>query len=167
MLKARRSVLISLLIVFASIWITTLTLSVQDHSRVLAQSTQRIERLAQIAALHAERSILGADILAKVLTLEYLEEGDAINLSRWQTRSIADPRFYPQVGIIDSKGMYIAGNVIPFVKLDLSDRPHFTFHKNGSGGPLLVGRTLRGRASGKLSIQITRRIDKPGMTCPL
>ncbi len=162
MLKARRSVLISLLIVLASIWITTVILSIQDQSRVLTQSTQRIERLAKIAALHAERSIFGADILAKVLTLEYLQEGDAINLSKWQTSSIADPRFYPQVGIIDSKGMYVAGNITPLVKLDLSDRPHFIFHKNGSGGPLFVGRTVVGRISGKLSIQVTRRIDKPG-----
>ncbi len=162
MLKARRSILISLLIVFSSIWITTLILSAQDRSRVLAQSTQRVERLAKAAAFHAERSVLGADILAKILALEYLDQGEAINLSAWKTRSIADTRDYPQAGIINSKGFLIAGTSIPFVKLDLNDRPHFIFHKNGSSDPLFVGRTVVGRASGKLSIQVTRRIDKPG-----
>ena len=126
MLKARRSILISLLIVFASIWITTLILSAQDRSRVLAQSTQRVERLAKAAAFHAERSVLGADILAKILALEYLEQGEAIKLSAWKTRSIADTRDYPQAGIINSKGFLIAGTSIPFVKLDLNDRPHFS-----------------------------------------
>ncbi len=162
MLKARRPILISLLIVFASIWITTLILSVQDRSRVLAQSTQRVERLAKAAAFHAERSVLGADILAKFLALEYLAMGNAINLSMWKTRAIADTQLYPQVGIINSKGIAIAGSVTPFVKVDVSDRPHFLHHKNGSGGPLFVGRTVLGRSSGKLSIQVTRRIDKPG-----
>lgn len=128
---------------------------------MLAQSTERVERLAKVAALHAERSIFGADILAKFLTREYLEYGNAINLLSWQARAIADARLYPQVGVIDSKGIYIAGSVTPFVKLDLSDRPHFTFHKNESGGPLFIGRTVVGRATGKLSIQVTRRIDKP------
>ena len=93
---------------------------------MLAQSTQRVERLAKAAAFHAERSVLGADILAKILALEYLEQGEAIKLSAWKTRSIADTRDYPQAGIINSKGIYIAGNTTPFVKLDLNDRPHFS-----------------------------------------
>lgn len=130
---------------------------------MLAQSSQRIERLAKVAALHSERSFFGADILAKFVTLEYLDKGDAINLSGRQIRSLEDTRLYPQIGIINSEGFAIAGNVpTPFVKIDLRDRPHFLHHKNGSGEPLFIGRTVLGRSSGKLSIQVARRIDKPG-----
>ena len=161
MLKTRRSVLISLLIVFLAIWITTLTLSLEDRSRVLAQSTERIERLAKIAALHAERTFFGADILARYLALEYVEHGAAKDLSSLLFQPDRDTRLYPQFGIINSQGIYTSNIRTPPDRADFNDTPSFLHHKRASGDPFLIERIVDGRFSEKLSIQVTRRIDKP------
>ena len=149
-------------IAFFSIWMGYHVLSEEDYGRTYDESKTRIERLAQTAALHAERTIAGGDALARQMVLGYLEKGEKLDLFTWNRAGLVDPDFYPQIGIINSNGIYVKGSVAQFEKVDLNDRPHFVFHKNGNADVLFVGRVVRGRVSGKLSIQLTRRIDRPG-----
>jgi diguanylate cyclase (GGDEF)-like protein len=64
-----------------------------------------------------------------------------------------------QVAIIDSHGLAQASNVGPqgMQPIDLSDRDHYRFHLTHSEDVLYISRPVIGRASGKWSIQITRR----------
>ncbi|MCF8211192.1 MAG: hypothetical protein K9K38_17590, partial [Rhodoferax sp.] len=65
-----------------------------------------------------------------------------------------------QVGIIDAKGIYVLANLPTNGKLDLSDREHFKVHVAADTGELFVSKPVLGRASGKWSIQLTRRITR-------
>ena len=64
-----------------------------------------------------------------------------------------------QVAIIDSHGIAQASNVgpQPMQPIDLSDRDHYRFHLTHPEDVLYISRPVIGRASGRWSIQITRR----------
>ena len=67
-----------------------------------------------------------------------------------------------QIAIIDERGKMITSTAMPNPngKIDLSDREHFKFHKNSLSDVLDVSKPVIGRASGKWSIQFTRRFTK-------
>ena len=67
-----------------------------------------------------------------------------------------------QVAIIDDKGMMMASSARPqqFPPLDLSDREHFRYHLNNAADVLFISKPVMGRASGKMSVQLTRKFLK-------
>src|SRR5215207_9876848 len=64
-----------------------------------------------------------------------------------------------QVAIIDAKGMMRASNAgpKPTPAMDLSDREHFRFHVGRAEDVLFISKPVLGRASGRWSVQFTRR----------
>ena len=67
-----------------------------------------------------------------------------------------------QVAVIDSTGIARASNVgpQPLQPIDLSDRDHYQFHlKHPDEDILYISKPVIGRASGKWSIQVTRRFQ--------
>jgi diguanylate cyclase (GGDEF)-like protein len=67
-----------------------------------------------------------------------------------------------QIAIIDAKGQMVTSTAMPRPKtlVDLSDREHFRVHKSGNKDELHISRPIIGRASGKWSIQFTRRFTQ-------
>src|SRR5215471_3741037 len=66
-----------------------------------------------------------------------------------------------QVAIIDADGIMRASNAgpQPAAPLDLSDREHFKVHVDSSEDRLFISRPVIGRASGKWSVQFSRRFS--------
>jgi diguanylate cyclase (GGDEF)-like protein len=64
-----------------------------------------------------------------------------------------------QVAVIDSAGVARASNAgpQPLQPIDLSDRDHYQFHLTHPEDTLYISKPVIGRASGKWSIQVTRR----------
>lgn len=64
-----------------------------------------------------------------------------------------------QVAVIDAQGIMRASSAgpQPAPAIDLSDREHYKFHLNSEQDELFVSKPVVGRASGKWSIQLTRR----------
>lgn len=69
-----------------------------------------------------------------------------------------------QVAVIDRDGILAYSNLAkPNDRTDLSQREHFKFHEEaGNADHLFISRPLKGKISGKWSIQITRPILKQG-----
>jgi diguanylate cyclase (GGDEF)-like protein len=70
-----------------------------------------------------------------------------------------------QVAIIDANGISRASNAVqaPPGIIDISDREHFRVHVNSTEDKLFISKPLIGRASGKWSVQLTRRfLDQDG-----
>jgi signal transduction histidine kinase len=69
-----------------------------------------------------------------------------------------------QVAIIDRDGIMAFSNLAkPSDRVDLSEREHFRVHKEASQSDrLFISRPLKGKVSGKWSIQVTRPILKNG-----
>ncbi len=70
-----------------------------------------------------------------------------------------------QVAITDSKGIAWASNAVKQLTkpIDISDREHFKFQVNNTSDTLFISKPVIGRASGKWSVQLTRRyVNKDG-----
>ena len=79
-------------------------------------------------------------------------------------RLVSEKRFegqpVVQLGVADENGELTATNIVPFVKANVADREHFQVHRQQDTGVLFVSKPLVGRASGKWSIQLSRRVNK-------
>jgi diguanylate cyclase (GGDEF)-like protein len=70
-----------------------------------------------------------------------------------------------QVAIVDSHGIARASNAVKEItkSIDISDREHFKFQVNNTKDTLFISKPVVGRASGKWSVQLTRRfLNKDG-----
>ncbi len=63
--------------------------------------------------------------------------------------------------MIDEHGRYILSNLPDHRPIDLSDREHFRIHAESADVGLFVSKPVLGRASGKWSVQLTRRLNHP------
>jgi diguanylate cyclase (GGDEF)-like protein len=65
-----------------------------------------------------------------------------------------------QIAVIDAKGMMITSTAMPNPArpVDLSDREHYRFHATSKVDQLHISRPMIGRASGRWSVQFTRRL---------
>ena len=120
-----------------------------------------IVNLVRVNEEHALRTIRAADQTLLYMLEEYTEKQGKLDLAKMISTGVIDGSLFTQVGIIDSDGV-IELSSIPFAsRLDLSDRPHFKIHQLADTGALYISKAVLGRASGKWSIQLTRRINKP------
>lgn len=68
---------------------------------------------------------------------------------------------YILVSIADENGDLIISNQKPFMFANIGDREHFEVHKAVDTGEPFISKPVLKRSSGKWSIQMTRRINKP------
>ncbi|MEI7536854.1 MAG: ATP-binding protein, partial [Comamonadaceae bacterium] len=85
---------------------------------------------------------------------------DRLDLAALSAQGVIDTEIFNQVGVIDAQGIYVLSNLPIKGKLDLSDREHFKVHVATDSGELFVSKPVLGRASGKWSVQLTRRINR-------
>ena len=68
---------------------------------------------------------------------------------------------FVQLGIADANGDSVVSSVVPFRSVNIKDLEHFSVHMASDSRQLFVSKPIVGRTSGKASIQLTRRINKP------
>ena len=133
--------------------------SAQAKNQELIQNT--MFNLTRVNAEHALRTLRSADQTLLFVVSQYKEHQNRLDLAAMAASGVIDTSLFTQVGIIDAKGINLLSSV-PFVKgLDLSDREHFKVHQAADTQALYVSQVVLGRASGKWSMQLTRRINKP------
>lgn len=133
--------------------------------------TQRVERLrhaelslsnlSRLAQEHAASTLRAADQALRFVVARYQHLGEATDLRAMVEQGELDASVFNQVGVIDAQGIYRLGNLPITGRVDLSDREHFKVHVQQDSGQLFVSRPVQGRVSGKWSLQLTRRINRP------
>lgn len=122
---------------------------------------QRTMNLARVLEEHTMRTLAAADQVLRFVKFQYEKEGDALDIaSAVQLGTIASA-LYNQVGVINREGIYHLSNLTDFTPVDLSDREHFRMHAEEDTRTFFLSKPVLGRASGKWSIQMTRRINQP------
>ncbi len=141
-------------------WWHVLALVSDSRTKELANAERDLANLTRVSQEHADRTFRSADQVIRFIQARYLEIGDKLDLAALSAQGVIDTEIFNQVGIIDAHGIYILSNLPIKSKLDLSDREHFKVHVAADSGELFVSKPLLGRASGKWSIQLTRRISR-------
>lgn len=154
-----------------AIWLSTLALLAlvwthvwfQAHdmsSRAFVAANQSLNDLTRVTQEHAVRTLRGADQALRFVVVRYQADGQQLNLKELVDSGVIDTGLFAQVGIIDANGIYSLAS-IPFKQgLDLSDREHFKVHVLADTQQMFVSQPVLGRASGKWTIQLTRRINR-------
>ena len=142
-------------------WIHVYGLVEDSRARELVSAERDLSNLTRVSQEHASRTLRGADQVIRFLQAQYLELGDRLDIGALTRQGIIDTDIFNQVGIIDKNGIYAISNQPGAGRIDLSDREHFRVHLDAESNQLFVSKPVLGRASGKWSIQLTRRISKP------
>ncbi|MEY2689025.1 MAG: hypothetical protein RL375_3223 [Pseudomonadota bacterium] len=159
-----RSIQVSIWLVAAALilltWVHVSSLVREGTDREREAALRDLENLTRVSQEHADRTLRSADQVIRFVQQRYLEIGDKLDLTALTHQGVIDAENFNQVGIIDAKGIYVMANLPVTGKLDLSDREHFKVHVASDTGELFVSKPLLGRATGKWSIQLTRRITR-------
>lgn len=148
---------------FILVWVAVAYEIDRSKSNSLREAEVRTLAESQVFAEYSESTIKRLNEL--VLDLRGYWTGDwqkfAALIQRRQ-ENITDIAF--QVAVIDRDGLLAFSNLAkPENRTDLSDREHYRVHKDSGGADrLFISKPIKGKVSGKWSIQITRPIFRDG-----
>jgi len=117
--------------------------------------------LARILEEHTLRTLKSVDQSVLFLKFRYEQLGNKVDIARDVREGMILNTLFNQLGVIDQHGMYILSNLPLPHPINLSDRAHFKVHIARDCHCLFISKPVLGRASGKWSIQMTRRINRP------
>jgi signal transduction histidine kinase/ActR/RegA family two-component response regulator len=148
-------VLVSLVLV----WVTAVYEINRSQESALHEANVRTSVRAQVFAEYTKSTLRRID----ELILDTRDQWDGnwerfADLIRHRQQTIEDLTF--QVAVIDRDGILAFSNLArPTDRTDLSQREHFRVHKEALGSDrLFISKPLKGKVSGKWSIQFTRPI---------
>lgn len=132
-----------------------------DHKIAEASVRTGLQNVVLGVKEHTQDNLHAADEALRMLKFHYEANGlnDMGLLNRYFQQHAVDISALNQVGIIDAHGIYVFSSLPNQNRIDLSDREHFKVHQQAYPYPLFVSKPVIGRASGKWSFQMTRRID--------
>ncbi|BAI76009.1 two-component hybrid sensor and regulator (plasmid) [Azospirillum sp. B510] len=150
------------LAITAGLCIAALMLVRYDEAEAMARAERDSGNIARVVAEQATRTIAEADQNLMFLIDDYHDHGDAWspNVGRMLRQLVERSGLLVQLAVIDEHGDLIHTSVEAApARIHLADREHFRVHANSRTAGLYIGKPVFGRASGKWSIQLTRRIE--------
>src|ERR1043166_7108827 len=133
-----------------------------EHAKSVDTAIERGGGLARLFEENTIRLLNGVDRTLVLLRVAYEENPEQFDLGNFAERTSLLGDLTIQVAIIDADG-YLKASTSDYTgsRIYLGDREHFQVHVGDKPDELFIGKPVVGRASGKLSIQLSRRIRKP------
>ena len=132
-----------------------------EKKQEMAAAIKETGNFARAFEEHTLRTIRGTDQTVLFLKYEYEREGRSLDIPGKVKAGRFSSQPFVLLGVIDENGDFAVSNQVPFVPSNLSDREHFYVHKDVDNKQLFISKPVLGRSSGKWSIQMTRRTNKP------
>ena len=158
-MKAGSAVMAFGLLVLVLLWLGVAWDLSRDRARVLAQAEADTANLARAFEEHIQRTIAGLDQTLLYIEAEYERDSTRFDLKEVTARAAILRQVSVQLAVIGPDGILVDSTVPGFSRMDLSDREHFAVHRKAANDELFISKPVLGRASGKWSIQLTRRLD--------
>jgi methyl-accepting chemotaxis protein len=150
------------LAMIAIFWIGLAQLLQVEYRKAEESAVQRGASLAQLFEQNTIRLLKSVDQTLLILRLAYEEAPNSFDLRRWAERTAFINEVTIQSAIIGPDGYLKATTAEPSgTPVDLGDREHFRVHVNAKSDELFISQPVKGRASGKMSIQLTRKLRQP------
>ena len=161
--RLNHAVLIICMTVIGLLWIAYATYIAKREQLTLKEAGQETANLALAFEQQAERTIRAVDQVMLFVKTDYERDPDRFNLKSWAAERIYVDTLYHQIVIADAEGlMTMLTSEMPKNPVYLNDREHFRVHADGLVDGLFISQPVLGRASGKWSIQLSRRVDLEG-----
>lgn len=161
-LQAGRAVVVFGFVLVVMLWAAIAWDLVRERSRALAAAEADTANLSRVFEEHIQRTIAGLDQTLLYLKAEYERDPRNFRLNTSIANNIILKRVAVQIAMIGADGMLEDSNVRGFTRVSLADREHFRVHRDANADRLFVSKPVLGRASGRWSIQLTRRLEAPG-----
>ncbi|MDR3566028.1 MAG: ATP-binding protein [Negativicutes bacterium] len=132
-----------------------------EREKEIDNTVKETANLARVFEEHTLRTIKSVDQTVLFLKYEYERVGQGIDIPRYIREGRIEIQPFVLLSIADETGDLKASSQVPFVFSNLKDREHFLVHKDAAPERLFISKPVLGRSSGKPSIQMSRRINKP------
>lgn len=133
----------------------------QERGQELAQAARETAGDARAFAEHTLRTLRGMDQIALILKHRVETEGWDIDISSM----VAAGRFAAQpfvlLMVVDADGRIVDSSEGAIFIANVKDRDYFAVHQAADSQQLYVSKPLTERLSGKMVIQLSRRINRP------
>ncbi|WP_153116720.1 ATP-binding protein [Rhodocyclus tenuis] len=161
--RLRQQLSLLLALSMGLIWAGTIYELKRSHDAYMREAEVRTAVQAQVFAEYSRSTLKRVNEF--ILDVRSRWDGDGKNFSalvQQKQENIDDISF--QVAVIDADGMLAFSNLAkPNERTDLSAREHFRVHKESPGSDqLFISRPVKGKVSGKWSIQLTRPVVHAG-----
>ena len=143
------------------VWVGTALYLELDRKKTAQAAAGNSANIARIFEDHVSRSIKEID--KTLLFIRHAWEADPENFDfpAWTTNTYLLRDLTVQMALIGPDGRLIATNVDRRAEpLDLADREHFRVHADRNTDELFISKPVLGRATGKWTIQLTRRLAR-------
>ena len=135
---------------------------IEDASRSIRREAERdAHNIATAVAEQSDRAIDSVDQMLRTLAYLVQRDGNRFKLADMVSRGLLVNDLVLQVSYTDPTGTMAQSSISDAPTVNVADREHFRVHADHKVNGLFISRPVFGRASGKWSIQMTRRIDKP------
>jgi signal transduction histidine kinase len=132
-----------------------------DHETQSRQVRLETANLANALSEQVNRVLREADQLARMIEWEVRKNGMALPLQDYARRGAIKMDVFFQISVIDPKGNLTASTRPGFPQINVRDREYFLVHVAQDTDQLFISKPLIGRASGRPSIRLSRRINRP------
>jgi diguanylate cyclase (GGDEF)-like protein len=133
-----------------------------ELATVQSDAIQNAGNLSRAFEEHLVRTLKDADHALQIVRNSYARNLATFDLVRWSNEEHALEGPTIQIAIIGPDGLIQASTAGPqSTGVDVSDREHFRVHIDAVEDNLFISKPLIGRATGKASIQLSRRISRP------
>lgn len=131
----------------------------QEQAFAQRTASQTAQNYARLFDEHIRQAVNETDNTIKFIRQDYLRAGGMFDLQAWVKNQYSFKDLALQFTIIGADGrMETTTTAGATPRVDLSDREHFRVHVDARQDNLFISKPVLGRASGRWSIQLTRRI---------
>lgn len=142
------------------IWGGISLLASQEHERDYRDAVRQGSNLTRVLEEYIKRVVKETDGTLLALRQSYQEDPQHFDITRWVERSRSNTELTLQYGIANSAGFVLQSSLAPLsAPIYVGDRPHFQVHAESTGDQLYIGTPVIGKISGKLTMELTRRLS--------
>ena len=149
------------LLSIAALWAAIAYDAHASHQAAVDQAEVQTLSLAIALREHVHGMISNADLILQRVDDDYTHSSGPYALPEWVAQSEFLQKTSIKVGVIGADGRLLATSLPGPGTVDVSDREHFRVHLHRDAPQPFISKPVVGRTSGKPSIQITRRIERP------
>ena len=158
-MRGFRSFRVQTFVLIVALWCALGTLTLWDAKTEMRTAALGANTLADALAAHTVGVMHEAEQVAALVAYRVQDQGVSLPLAYYVSAGLFKLDMFVQVAVIDSQGYLRASTTPGFTPVNLSDREHFRIHLKNPSTALMVGKPVRGRASGVTSLQLSQRIN--------